>query len=130
MNRRVFLSIFGSLALAGHAVAATPNPKPVCADPKPVAKPPLRFNSGPKYDPDHRCDNCGHESPQGRGTWVQSRDVGDRHEHTCPNCGNVWWHFDDGHVPSGEVKRYTLPQISGCESGNCPTQSRGFFRRR
>lgn len=43
--------------------------------------------SEPMYDPDHVCDRC--------GTWVgiQSGGLpGGRHTHTCPRCGNVWYH--------------------------------------
>jgi len=50
------------------------------------------FRGGFHYDPDHRCDNCGHESDEGTGTWLQRGNYGRGHLHTCPRCGATWYH--------------------------------------
>jgi len=89
--------------------------------------------AGPKYDPDHRCDHCGYESPRGEGTWIITGFRGDGgHTHKCPRCGTVWHHGGHTHAEESPPSvTYTLPQASGCANGNCPSPSRGrgLFRR-
>lgn len=127
MTRRHLLSIFGAL-VAAPVLGADRDPLPACRNPRP-----LKFNSGPRYDPDHTCNKCGHTSARGRGNWIVRRDHGDRHEHQCEKCGEGFWHFNDGHVPAetAPTVQYTLPGASpGCVNGQCPTTTtRRIFRR-
>lgn len=131
MNRRRWLlSIFPGLVVASTAAAATRDPKPVVRDPKPAApRQPAPVSALGNYDPDHRCDKCGYESPKGEGTWIQRSDHGNYHTHQCPQCHSVWWHYEPGQAPQPaySINPFAAP---GCASGNCPTTSRGFIRRR
>lgn len=123
MNRRRFLSVLGAL-VPTSALAAPPKiPRPPQAPPV-RCEPPLKFSDG--YDPDHTCDRCGHTSARGGGNWIVRSESGDRHTHKCENCGNTWWHFDDGHVPES-APAFALP-ASGCANGNCPAPSRTVTR--
>lgn len=41
----------------------------------------------------HRCPSCGHESPDGSGTWViRGGNPSGVHQHQCPRCGQRWQH--------------------------------------
>jgi hypothetical protein len=63
-------------------------------DPSPArGVPAARPFRGPAFDPDHRCDACGYESPPGTGTWlIRGWNPDGTHRHQCPACGNVWFH--------------------------------------
>lgn len=103
----------------------------------PSVTPSPKTNPGIPYDADHRCDNCGHQSAAGTGTWVvHGAAPGGAHTHKCPKCGQVWQHGGSGptaHKHDETPMQYTLPgSLSGCANGQCPTSStvrRGIFRR-
>lgn len=132
MNRRRFLSILGAL-VPTTALASPPRcPKPPQAPP--VRCEPVKPKSGLKYDPDHRCDNCGFESSPGTGTWIVRGSTADGgHTHQCPKCGQMWQHGGThSHAAPEPTMQYTLPGTSsGCANGQCPTSvsRRGILRR-
>lgn len=131
MGRRAFLAVAGLLLSALRAAAERPPMPigpPVVVPPKPVGPPvaPKLPKPGVPYDADHRCDNCGHESAQGSGTWIQRGDMPDGgHKHTCPKCGQSWQHGGHRHEAIQLAHPLAVP---GCANGNCPTERRRFFR--
>lgn len=53
---------------------------------------PSTFRTG-GFHADHRCPNCGFQSPAGSGTWVvRGSNPDGTHNHVCPACGSSWRH--------------------------------------
>ncbi len=138
MKRRSFLVLLASVFGLSARAEVIDNGPPVDNGPKPsTPKVVPKAKPGIPYDGDHRCDNCGHQSAAGTGTWiVRGSAPGGAHTHQCPKCGQVWQHGGSGHVLGSHTHepqgiQYTLPGTSsGCENGQCPTSvRRGFFRR-